>query len=83
MTAISRAGLLAAVHRLKRERDQLLEMCAKQRIFIEEQRAAYHRLVNDLHELRGQLGQVKALGIRYGLLCKAADAEREQGAPLQ
>jgi hypothetical protein len=71
----------AALARL--DRDQLIELCAKQRIFIEEQHQSYVRLFNELNDLRKQVGEVKALGVRKHLLFTAADAERDLSEPLQ
>jgi hypothetical protein len=83
MTAISRKALVVSLHRLRRDRDKLLEICAKQRIFIQEQQRAYIELFNQLGDVRRGQAELRTLAHRYGLVCKAADAEREKGAPLQ
>jgi hypothetical protein len=71
------------IRRLKRERDALLEMVAKQRIFMQEQHRAYVELFNQLGEVRRGQAELRALALRYGLVCKAADAVRDLGEPLQ
>jgi hypothetical protein len=72
---------LAALAQL--DGDQLIELCTRQRTLIREQQEAYARLFNDLNELRKQVGDLKALGVRRFEVFRAVDAERDPASPLQ
>jgi hypothetical protein len=86
----TRRTLLEIFRKLRHDRDVLVRtvaeqqaMLQKQRDFIREQQAAYRELYSQIDEIRRGQTELRELAVRYGLVCKAADAKREEGSPLQ
>jgi uncharacterized coiled-coil DUF342 family protein len=83
MTAVSRRSLVAALGRVRRQRDQAIEMAARYKIALEEARQAYAELMRGLDEVKAGLAENRELARRYGMIDAADKCERDLAEPLQ
>ena len=83
MRPIRRIDVVGLIRRLAAERGTLLDIVAQQRVAIHEWREAYQELAAGLDEVRKGLAENRAAYYRVALFDQAANAQRDDGAPLQ